>query len=36
MGGKPSKGTKPDKRLKGNKKKKNASINAPTAKSKAK
>jgi hypothetical protein len=31
MGGKPSKGTKKDKRLKGNKKKKNASIGAPTA-----
>jgi len=31
MGGKPSKGTKADKRLKKNKKKKNASIGAPTA-----
>ena len=35
MGGKPNKGTKPDKRLKKNKKK-SASIDAPTAKSKAK
>ena len=35
MGGKPNPGTKKDKRLKQNKKKKSAVIGAPTAKSKS-